>query len=246
MADAGTDKTGEQDKDKKTPTPGVDDKGVQDKQGGDVQKAIDAIVARERKDADAKLAQKDQELANLRAEIEKLKPGKKDGDKKDDADPSYIESIRKPLVEENERLKSELETRNAVTKRSALEAAAKAFAVDGAEKDVAEALLARVKIGANGALEVVDAQGRTEYGAKGPKTVDELVREHFKAKPYLAKATVRDGLGLADPQRGTRAGETIESLKAQIAEHDAKKEFGKSAPLKERLRILAERQGANR
>jgi len=93
-----------------------------------------------------------------------------------------------------------------------------------------------VKILDTGGFEVVDKDGRAEYGANGQKSLNELVLEHLKAKPFMAKPSVRNGAGFGDAPRNSASGEAdIASIKRRIAEHEAKHEFGKAAPLKQKL-----------
>lgn len=226
--------TGEQDNKDGTGTPPGDNKGGNNgssdagKSGEDVQRAINAIIARERGDAATALAAKDRELADLKAKL--------DG-KVDPKDEKYAESIRKPLVDELDKIRARETKREARIKGSEIRAAAKDLVVDGADEDVANALMANLKLTEDDKLEVVDADGRPRYGAKGPMTLGELVTEHLSGKPYLAKASVRSGLGLKDvPKGGSSSANAKEAdLRQQIAEAEGKKEFAKAGRLKGEL-----------
>lgn len=239
MADAGTE-TGEQGKKTETPAGGSDaGKGAKD-----FQPVIDAIIARERKEAAAAVSAKDTEIARLSAELEKATKGKKSGEGSTPEVPAeYVESIRKPLVEKATALEERLTARDNTAKRSEIKRIAAELAVDGAVDDVADALLSRVKILDTGTFEVVDKDGRAEYGANGPKSLNELVLDLLKSKPYLAKATVRNGAGFGQAPRNTSGGEAdVAEIKRQIAEHEGKHEFAKAAPLKQKLIELARKK----
>ena len=229
MADAG--KTGEQGQQGNgtPPKPGEQDDGIQ--------KAINAVIARERADANARVAALEAKLAALQAP----KPEDKPADKAKPGDEAYAESIRKPLVDELAQLKAALAQRESADITATITGIAKPLTVDGAEQDVAAALAGRVKPGKDGKLEVVDKDGRIEYGKSGPKTLEELVMEHLQAKPYLAKASVRSGIEVGGVAKSTAASDTREGLQAQIAQLDAVGKFAESAPLKTKLSHLASR-----
>lgn len=219
-----------------TPTPGAPAGGNPNPTpgnptgGNDIQKAIDAVVARERRDADARVAAE-------RTQREQLEQRLKAREKGEDAE--YIASVRKPLEDELTATKSKLEARDNVTKRTAIEAAAKGLAVEGAEKDVADALLGRLKITDDGKLEVVGADGKPEYGKSGQKTVAELVTDHLRSKPFLAKASARAGLGIGDVTANSNtAVSQKEQIKQQIAELESKGKFREAAPLKAKLATM--------
>lgn len=239
MADAGT-KTGEQEQGTGTPAGGSEAaKGGQDSAA--IQAAINAVVKREREAAEARTRELSEKITELTTQLADATKGKsKSGEgKTPEVPPEYVESLRKPLVDENRALSERLNARDSATKRSELKRIAAEMAVEGAVDDVADALLARVKILDTGGFEVVDKDGRADYGAKGPKSLNELVLEHLKAKPYLAKASVRSGAGFTEAPRNTSGGDSeIATLRQRIAEHEAKHEFGKAAPLKVQLTDL--------
>lgn len=228
--------TGEQDD--KSGTPPLDDKSGKGGSGitqEAMQAAIDAVVRRERTAADTRARELETKLADLTTQLTEATKGKGKPNESLEVPAEYVESIRKPLLEQLEQTRGELTTRDNAAKRSELKRIASELAVDGAAEDVAEALLPKVKIVANG-YEVVDKDGRPEYGANGAKSLNELVMEHLKSKPFLAKPGVRSGAGFGNAPRNNASSATdIAALKQQIATHEAKHEFGAAAPLKQQL-----------
>jgi len=222
------------------PTPGTGEQGEQNpptpgapsgEQGKtDIQPVIDAIIRRERTDADARVLKLETRIRELEAA-----PAPKPGESKPPVDDAHIENIRKPLLDELTKERERSAARDERTKRIELKAAAK-DSVDADE--VADRLIKSTKITDDGKMEVVDDKGLPRYGANGPMTVAELVGELLAAKPFLAKAAVRDGINLGDVQKSVPGTETKESLKARIAELEAKGQFNTAAPLKTQLANL--------
>lgn len=169
----------------------------------DIQKAIDAVVARERTRAE-------RERTELLQRIEQLEASQKPKPAEDDA--AYrekIEAARKPVLDE---LAAERKAREAIESRIAT-AEIKSAASDSVDPDlVAQLIKPFVKVTA-GEIEVVDADGKPRYGATGPMRLAELVAETLAAKPYLAKAQMRQGAGF----EGSRNAATGD-VKQQIAE----------------------------
>lgn len=187
------------------------------------------MVARERAEADRRVNE-------LQAQLDRLKPPATPAAPPKPDDPAYVESIRAPLLAELSTYKEREQTRETAAKRTEVKSIAKEFAVDGAEEDVANALSASLKLNAAGKYEVVDASGNVRYGVNGPMTPKELVVEHFKAKPYLAKPTVRSGLGIGNtPANADTLASSTDALKAQIADAETKKDFALAGRLKSQL-----------
>lgn len=169
------------------PTPGDKTTGGQNQ---DIQAVIDGVVARERTRADRAIADLKADFEAKLAEAQGGKPKPKAGDE-DEAFKAKVAEARKPVEAERD---AEREARGKLSSRVArAEVQAAAVPVSVAPDDVAEALGRFVRVNAEGVTEVVDAEGKPRYGAKGPMTVVELVAEHLKSRPYLVKSTVRSG-----------------------------------------------------
>ncbi|HEX5437160.1 MAG TPA: hypothetical protein VFW98_08370 [Gemmatimonadaceae bacterium] len=235
--------------DKQDPTPGKtgDPSGAADPKKDapgephkdtDIQKVIDAIIKRERTDAAAKLTDLQRQLDEAKKATAPKDPPTDDakGKAKRD-DEAYAESIRKPILAELEAAQAKIKARDERTLRTEIKTVAAELSVDADE--VAAQLLSRVRLGEADAVEVVDAEGRIEYGKKGPKTVTELVTELLTRKPYLAKATVRSGIGVQNVNAKTGSvADEIAAVKGEIAAAEKDKKWGLAGQLKIKLTEL--------
>lgn len=186
-----------------------------------VQAAIDAVVARERKRADREMQALKDQLADLQAKLDsKRKP-----DEGDEAFKAKVAEARRPLEDQVAALGKALTARESKIVRAELKAAAADLSVDADE--VAERLAGAVRFTDAGELEVVDADGKPRYGAKGPMTVVELVTGYLASKPYLAKSKMPSGMGLGTPGTPNPG-----DLRAQIAAAEAKGDFATAGALK--------------
>ena len=197
------DKTG----DEGTPTPGAKTGGTPDP---NIQAVIDGVVARERTRADKALADLKADFETKLADAQK---GKAKAGDEDEAFKAKVAAARKPVEAERD---AEREARGKLSSRVArAEVLAAAAPVSVAPEDVAESLGRFVRVNAEGVTEVVDAEAKPRYGAKGPMTVAELVAEHLKTRPYLVKSTVRTGGQFQGPGAGgTMTLEDFEKLPA--------------------------------
>lgn len=200
-----------------------------------ITEAVNTAIARERAEADRRIAEATAPLTTRIKELEGAapKPGDKPAPKP--GDDAYAETIRKPLVTENDQLKEQIRERDNRILTRDIKGTIKDLVAEGAEDDVAKELLPRTRLGKGDVVEVVDAEGRLEYGAKGPKTLTEAAAELFAKKPYLAKASVRSGIDVKDVPKGGAPAASKDALKAQIAELEAAGKFGEAAPLKTQL-----------
>lgn len=218
------------------------DAGQQGK-GGDTQKAIDAVVARERARADKALSELrstfETQIAELQGQLESQKGGDGKGGKKATEPDEFKDAVaraRKPVEDALEAERAKLKALHRQIARADILAAAAPNSVDA--EAVADLLEHRVRVTEAGGREVVGKDGNPEYGANGPKQVAELVAELLEAKPYLAKSKAKDGV---DFQQGARSttGKTKDELKQQIAALEAQGKFDDAAPLKSELIKLA-------
>lgn len=187
--------------------------------GEDVQKAINAVVARERAAAEAREKELQRQLDELRGQVKPPKPADEDA-----AFRSKVEEARKPLEAELEKERTARQALNSRLTRSELKGAA-TDSVDA--EHVADLLEKQVRVTETGDFEVVDRDGKPRYGATGPMSVGELVAELLAQKPYLAKSTARSG---AD-YRGTTP-KPAGDLDAQIAEAEKAGNFVLAGNLK--------------
>lgn len=170
--------------------PAAGDSGAQD-----TQKAIDAIVARERKRADAEIERirtdYDRRISDLESRLPK--PPGQQSDPSKPASPDVnaaIEAARKPLQDE---LASERAARlklEETTLTSIVQSAAKDTV---SPETVAMMAKGQVRFTKDGGTEVIDANGNPRYTANGPMTVKDLVAEIATKNPFLIPASVRKG-----------------------------------------------------
>ncbi len=188
----------------------------------DVQKAIDAVVARERARADKQIGELtsrfEGQVAELQSQLEAA--GKKGKGADDDAYKAAVEKARKPVEDALAAEQAKLKALHGKITRAELKSEAADASVD--PDAVADLLDGRVRMTDAGELEVVGRDGKPEYGAKGPKSVKELVGELLTQKPYLAKAKARDGIDFGQGDRKTGTGKTADELRAEIADLEAK------------------------
>lgn len=161
----------------------------------DTQKAIDAIIARERTRAATELASVrsdfERQITELRSQIP-TPAGQGGASQQRPEAPDVnaaIEAARKPLQDE---LASERAA------RLQLEETTLTSIVQSAAKDTVSpetvALMAKGQVRFNkGTTEVVDANGQLRYTASGPMTVKDLVAEIVGKNDFLVPASVRKG-----------------------------------------------------
>lgn len=212
--------TGEQEDKPGTPPAGIakgaegdagkTDAGKSGAQGDLTQAAVDAIVARERRRADAELASLRTDFETKIAALTKTPGSEADKSKATD---DGIAAARKPLEDA-------LNTEK--TNRAKLEKTLVSTMIEAAAKDTTApkvaAMLAdgQVRLKDDGTVEVVDASGQPRYTAKGPMTLPELVAEIAAANAFLVPASMRKGGDYkgSDPQAKQTIAEQIHELEA--------------------------------
>jgi hypothetical protein len=208
--DAGQAGTGGQGQDDKTKgdagqTGGTSNADAGQTGGNDTQKAIDAVVSRERQRAERERAELQRQIDELRAAAPKAKPAEDEAKLRE-----YAETVRKPIEEKLTKAEEKLTATEKRLTRSELKAAA-ADSVDPDE--IADRLDGQVKMTEAGTFEVIGKDGNPRYSANGAMTVQELVAELLAAKPYLAKSTARNGADF----NGSRT-HAVGDIDAQIAD----------------------------